>query len=242
MGPPPLITPAQKSAAKVAGALYLLQMAAAIFGETYVRGSMIVYGEAAATADNIKASSTLFRFGIAADLVTTLSVVILVWALYVILEPVHRNLTLLAAWLRLVENAILGTAACSLFAILALLSGADYLKAVDHSELEALAYTLIRVHGAGFRIAFVFLGAGSTAFSYVWWKSRYIPRAIAGWGIFSSLLLALVTLAIMVFPATGDAIGLMYMVPMFFYEVGLGLWLLTKGLHQPSGGDWSGGA
>jgi len=49
----------------------------------------------------------------------------------------------------------------------------------------------------------VFLRLGSTVFSYLWFKSRYIPRALAALGIFSSLVLALVTLAIMVFPGLG---------------------------------------
>ena len=230
---PHTLEPEQRTAAKVAGVLYVLQMAAGIFGESYVRGSLIVYGEAGPTAEHIRAAETLFRFGIAADLVTVVSVIILIWALYVILEPVNRNLALLAAWLRLVENSILGAAACCLFAILTLLSGADFLKAVSQQELEALPYKLIRVLGAGFRASFIFLGAGSTVFSYVWWQSKYIPRAIAGWGIFSSLLLGVVTLAIMIFPAIGNALGLTYMVPMFFYEVGLGLWLLAKGLREP---------
>jgi hypothetical protein len=40
-------------------------------------------------------------------------------------------------------------------------------------------------------------------------------------------------LAIMVFPALGT-MGLTYMAPMFFYEVGMGLWLLVKGLRVPT--------
>jgi len=39
-------------------------------------------------------------------------------------------------------------------------------------------------------------------------------------------------MAIMVFPGLG-IIGLSYMAPMFIYEVGLGLWLIVKGLRAP---------
>ena len=76
----------------------------------------------------------------------------------------------------------------------------------------------LRAYGAGFSIGFVFLGLGSAVFSYLWWKSGYIPRVIAAWGIFSSLLLALVTLIIIVFPALGTSLGLTYMVPMGLYK------------------------
>ncbi len=149
------IEPAQHTAAKVAGFLYLFTMATAIFGESYVRGQLIVRGDAVQTARNIAASERLFRIGIAGDLITVVGVVILVWALYVVLKPIN------------------------------------------------------------------------------WFKSRYIPRALAAWGIFSSLVLAIVTLAIMVFPSLADVMTLAYMVPMFIYEVGLGLWLLVKGIQAP---------
>jgi Domain of unknown function (DUF4386) len=133
------------------------------------------------------------------------------------------------------QGKTLGIAVTTLnaFAVLALLSGADYLRAVDTQQLQALVYTFLRVHGAGFNVGFVFLGLGSTVFSYLWFKSRYIPRALAALGIFGSLVLAIVTLAIMVFPSLGAVVGLAYMMPMGIYEVTLGFWLLVKGIQAP---------
>jgi hypothetical protein len=78
----------------------------------------------------------------------------------------------------------------------------------------------------------VFLGLGSTVFAFLWLKSHYIPKALAALGIVSSLVLAIVTLAIMVFPSLG-ALGLSYMMPLGIYEVGLGFWLLIKGIQAP---------
>ena len=226
------VEPAQQTAAKVAGFLYLFTMATSIFG-FYARAPLLVRGNAAQTAVNIAASERLYRISIVSDLLTVACVIILVAALYVVLKPVDRNVALLAAFWRLAENFILAVITLSAFAALALLSGADYLRAFDTEQLQALAYTLaLRVHGAGFNIGFVFLGLGSTVFSYLWLKSRYIPRALAAWGIFSSLVLAIVTLAILVFPGLA-ALGLTYMLPMFFYEVGLGIWLLVKGIRAP---------
>src|SRR5438309_4271371 len=68
---------------------------------------------------------------------------------------------------------------------------------------------------------------------YLWFKSRYIPRALAAWGIFSSLLVAIVTLAITVFPGLAAVVIPVYFVPIFIFEVGLGLWLLAKGIRSP---------
>ena len=228
------ITPEQRTAAKLAGFLYLLQMAAAIFGY-YAKDSLTVRGDAVQTAKNIVASERLFRIGIASDLITVAAVIILLWALYVVLKPINKNVALLAAFLRLTENSIAAVAALNGFIALRLLSGTAYLQAFDPTQLQVLARLFVGVQGIGLSIAFVFCGLGSAVFSYLWLKSGYIPRALAAWGIFASLVLAIVTLIIMVFPALGSVLGLTYMMPMGIYEVGLGLWLVVKGIREPKG-------
>lgn len=72
---PPPITQAQRSAAKVVGFLYLLTMATAMFGEMFVRGRLVVRGDALQTARNLVASETLFRSAIVVDLLTVAGVV-----------------------------------------------------------------------------------------------------------------------------------------------------------------------
>ena len=65
-------------------------------------------------------------------------------------------------------------------------------------------------------------------FAYLLLRSRYIPRALAGWGVFASVVFTTYNLAIIVFPG---AVALMYvaLAPMGIYEIGIGLWLLLKG-------------
>ena len=103
----------------------------------------------------------------------------------------------------------------------------------EQLQLQVLARVFLSVYGDGFNVGFVFTGLGSTVFSYLWFKSRYIPRAVAAWGAFSSLVLAIVRLAIMEFPSLGNIMGLAYMMPMSVYEAGPGFWLLVKGIHAP---------
>lgn len=81
-------------------------------------------------------------------------------------------------------------------------------------------------HDGGF-IGAVFLGLGSTAFAYLWLKSRYIARGLAALGIFSSLAMAIGILGMMVFPGLASVVGPAYWMPMFIFEVTLGLWLLV---------------
>ena len=226
------IEPAQHTAAKVAGVLYLIQMAVAIFGESFIRGRLIVAGDATQTAQNIIANERLFRLSIAGDLFVYIGVIVLIWALYVVLRPVCRNLALLAVLFRLAENAVLCVGTVNAAVALRLLSGPD-LKTFEVGQLHSLARLALNAQGFTMNVGFILLGLGSTIFAYLFLKSRYIPRALAGWGMFASLVLAIVTWVIIVFPDLGTRLGLTYMFPMFIYEVGLGLWLVVKGIREP---------
>lgn len=62
--------PAQRTAARMAGLLYLLIMTTAIFTEFYAHGQLIVRGDGLQTARNMVAYERLFRIGIARDLIT----------------------------------------------------------------------------------------------------------------------------------------------------------------------------
>jgi hypothetical protein len=223
----------QHTAARVAGFLYLFTNITAIFA-FYTRGQLRVRGDAVQTAANIAGSERLFRIGTVTELITVAGVIMLVAALYVVVRPVNRDVAILAAFWRLAENCVLAVATLHASAALALLSGADYLRVVDTQQLQALAYTFLRVHGTGYNVGFVFLGLGSTAFSYLLWKSRYIPRALAALGIVASSVLAVVTLAIMIFPGLAAVLSLAHMAPMGVYEFTLGFWLLVKGIRTPA--------
>jgi hypothetical protein len=219
----------QARVARLAGALYLVQMAAGVFAEVFVRGSLVVRGDPAQTAQNIIDSERFFRLGIASDLVCYTAVLVATWALYVLLRSVDRNLAVLAVLLRLMELALHFNVTTQSLTALRLLSGADYLQAIDTAELQSLAQLAIGVQGAGMNTGFVLLGLGSAVFAWLFFKSRYIPRILAGWGVFASLLLSAYAFTVILFPRAA-ALQIVPMLPMGIYEVSLGLWLLLKGV------------
>jgi hypothetical protein len=230
---PAAITPEQRMAAKILGFLYVVQMAVAIFGQSFVRDRLIVAGDAEKTGQNILAHEGLFRLSIVGDLFVYIGVIVLIWAFYVVVSPVNRNLALLAVFFRLAETAVLCVATVGSLVVLKVLGGSGDLQAFSAGQLHALARLALSVQGIGMNVAFILLGLGSAVFAYLLLKSRYVPRFIAGWGIFSSLLMAGVTFAIILFPHLGSVLGLAYMAPLGIYEVGLGLWLLIRGLRAP---------
>jgi hypothetical protein len=230
---PAAITPEQRTAAKIVGVIYPIQMATGIFGEVVARGQLIVRGDPAKTAENIIAGEPLFRLSIVGDLITYILVMVLTWALYVLLRPVNRNLALLGAFFRLSELAVLCIATVNSLVVLRLLSGAAFLQAFEPRQLHSFVTLVINAQGAGMSVGFVLLGLGSAIFAWLLLRSGYIPRWLALLGIFGALLLALGTLAIIIFPALGP-VGMAYMMPMGIYEVVLGFWLLIKGVRAPA--------
>jgi len=223
----------QRTAAKVVGFTYLFAMATSVFG-FYARAHLIVPGNAAVTAHNIMASERLFRLGIASDLATFVTDIVLIAALYTVLRPINRSLALVAAFWRLMETATLVVSTLSCLDVLRLLSGADYLRVFEADRLYALARLSIGALGAGYNVGFVFLGLGSAVFSYLWLKSGYVPGALAVLGVFGSLLLAASTFAFIIFPDLTRILAPWYMAPIGIFEVTMGGWLLLRRL-RPSG-------
>lgn len=228
--PPDGITASQHFAAKVVGFFYLFTNVTAIIAFS-IRGKLMVMRDAAATGANILASERAFRVGIALELITIAGVLALLWGLYVALRPVDRNLVWLGGFLRLAENMMLAFITLLEFTTLALLKGRA-MQVFPPEQAQALAHAFVRVYADSFNVGFFFLGFGSAVFSWIWWKSRYIPRALAGLGIVASLIMALMSVVIIVYPPAAR-LGITYMLPMGLYEFGLGFWLLIKGIRAP---------
>ena len=224
----------QYKAARLAGLLYLIAMATGLFAEMYLRfpSTLVVSGDAAKTASNVLANERLYRIGIANNLITFVIDVVLIWALYVLLRPVNRNLALLAVFFRLVETTIACFAIIHSYVAMQVVSDADHLKAFDTNQIQALSI-LHDTYALTFVVVAIFLGFGSTIFNYLLFKSRYIPKVLAAWGIFASLLLLMSQFAIIIFPAVEKTIIPACYGPIAIDEIVLGFWLLFKGANIP---------
>ncbi len=226
------IDESQRKAARVVGFTYLFALVPSIFAEFYVRAQLIVYNNAAETARNIVAHERLFRLGIASNLIVFAVDVVLITALYVVLKPVNRNLALVAAFWRLIETTILVVVTLNDFEVLRLLSGADYLRVFETDRLQALARLSIGAHGAGYNVGLLFFGFGSPVFCYLWFKSGYIPKALAAWGVLASLWVGVCAFAFIIFPDFAKIVTIEYYGgPIFFFELTMGVRLLFKGLR-----------
>src|SRR3990172_9217788 len=130
--------------ARIAGSMYLIANLFAPFTLLYLPSLLIVRGDAAATASNIMASESLFRFGIVLNLFTFTGQIFLVLALYQLLKVVNKNMASLMVIFSLVAVPIAMLNELNNLAVLQLLSGADYLKVFTTEQLQALVYLFLR--------------------------------------------------------------------------------------------------
>ena len=227
------IDASQRKAATVVGLCYLLALPPAIFAEFYVRTHLIAFGDAAQTARSIMAHERLFRLGTAGNLTVFTLDVVLIIALYVVLMPVNRTLALLATGWGLIETATLVVVTLRDFDVLRILSGADYLHAFEANRLQALARLSLSAHADAYNVGLVLAGLRSTVFCYLWFQSRFIPRALAAWGMIASFLMGASAFSFIIFPELTKIVGVeIYGAPIFFFELTMGFWLLIRGLPR----------
>ncbi|MEJ2049687.1 MAG: DUF4386 domain-containing protein, partial [Calditrichota bacterium] len=96
--------------ARMAGFGYLIIFISGIFANFFVLQNLIVPGDAAATVGNILADQGLFRLGILSFIIMVIFDLLLAWLLYLLLKPVNQDVSLFAAWFRLVIGEIFGFA------------------------------------------------------------------------------------------------------------------------------------
>jgi hypothetical protein len=162
--------------ARLAGLLYLAIFILAPFAEFAVREGMIVAGDPAATATNIRADEGLFRAGFAADVAVFVIEVAQAALLYVLLRPVSRPLALVVAFARLAMAAILGMNLLNQFTALQILTGAGYLSVFDAAQVQALALLYLDAQSFGYDIGLAFFALHLFALGVVVFKSGFLPR------------------------------------------------------------------
>lgn len=218
--------------ARLGGLCYLVIIVTGLFGEAFVRGRLVVRGDPAATAERILASESLWRAGIAGELLMLVCGVGLLLALYVLLRPVSRELALLAVFFNLVSISIEAGNKLNLMQALFPLSGADYLGAVDPAHLQVLGYLATRAHAYGFGIGLIFFGCVCLVVGHLIFYSGYLPRAIGVlMGLAGACYLANSFAMILSPELAGRMFPFILLVPLVA-ELSLCLWLLFRGVDR----------
>jgi hypothetical protein len=215
-------------AARIAGIGYLLIFGLAIFANFMVREGLIVTGDPAATAANITGSPGLFRAGFAAFLVVFLLDIVLAWALHVVFRSVNPDLSLLAAWSRLVYTAFLGVALVFHLQALRLLEDA-HLAALGAEQAQAQALLALESFNDTWLVGLAAFGIHLVLLGVLVIRSGWAPRLLGVLLAIAGLAYVTDTLAQTLLPdyqAVAPVLLAIVAVPSMVGEGWLGLWLL----------------
>ena len=218
--------------ARLAGVLYLIITIAAIVAHMYVPTTLIVPGDATATVDNISNSEMLFRFGgIGSELIVLLSEVILAVLLYVLLKPVNKTLSLVAAVSRLIMTTIHGFNLINYFFVLIIVGGAGFLSGFDAGQLNGLAMLFLEAHSFGFTIGIAFLVIHVFVLGYLIYKSGYFPKIIGILFIIAGLGYLIDSFSLLLIPSYTTT-PIYIAIPIAIAELVFPVWLLIKGVNK----------
>jgi Domain of unknown function (DUF4386) len=212
---------------RMAGVFQLLEAITATFGQVIVLDKLVVSGNAAATAANILGHERLIWLGFASSLIGVLFHIAWALLMYVLLKPVNRTLSLLAAFVILVGCAIQAFTSLFYLAPLLILQGGDSLSAFAPEQLQALALLFLKLNAYAFNIDLVFFGLWCVLTGYLILRSTFLPRilgvllAISGLGFMTYLYPPLAYYLFMPYIAGASALG----------EIPLELWLIVMGVN-----------
>ncbi|AYA37725.1 DUF4386 domain-containing protein [Hymenobacter oligotrophus] len=220
--------------ARVAGIAYLIIILAGLLGEMFVRNTLVVPGDAAATAQRIAAAPQLWRAGIAGDLLMHVLDVLVMLMLYTLLRPVSKKLALMALLFNVVQTAVLALNKLNLLVPLFLLSKSAYLGPLEPAQREALAYVFIQAHGYGFGIGLIFFGFTCLLEGYLIRRSGYLPRLLGGMMQAAGVCYIANSLLLILAPELANSLFPFIMLPPFLGESAFAAWLVIRGVdvHQ----------
>ena len=225
--------------ARIGGIIYLVIIAAGIFGEAFVRNTLVVSGDAAATANNIIASPLLWRMGIAVDLIMQLCDIPLMLIFYVLLKPVNKNLALMNLLFNVIQTAVLVVNKLNLLIPLFLLGNAAYLKTVDPQVLQSLSYMFINLHGYGFGVGLIFFGLVCLVEGHLIFRSGFLPKTLGRLLQLAGVCYLTNSFALLLAPSLADTLFPFVLLPPLVAELSLALWLVVKGVDVVRWKQWS---
>jgi len=211
-----------RQAALIAGFAYLGPVS---YAEFSIYPRLVIVGNIEQTVHNIAAHQGLFAIAIVCYLVEFIEDVVIAWALYYLLVPVNRAVSLLSAWFRLMYTAIAFFGMLKLVAVFDLVTSPDYASAFGTGPLQAQIKMLLGTFRDDWSIGLVLFGIHLVLLGILIYRSRYIPRwlgvlvVVDGGGWFISSLQ----------PYLYPHINLRFLFVTYFGEIFLMLWLLIRG-------------
>ena len=224
------MNPTTKRLARIAGLLYLVVLVTGAPPELLVRAQLVVPGDVATTAANIRDAATLVRLAAFSDLVNVAAFLGVALILYGLLKPVHAGAARAMLVFNAVSVAIMGLNTVNHLGAWLAATNSEVAAAVGAASADALATMFLEMHSVGFSIAEVFFGLWLFPLGWMLWRSRAVPRPLAGLVMAGTVgYLANVT-ATFLSPGLESSLTPILTAPSAIAEISLLVWLIAKGL------------
>jgi hypothetical protein len=218
--------------AVVAGVGYVVLFVLGIFANFFVREGLIIEGDAARTAVNVLESEGLFRWGMVSFLAIFVIDVVVAWALYVLFRRTNQELSLVAAWFRIVYTVFLGVALTFMYQALQLLSGLEFLTEFDSGQLEAQALVALDTFNSTWLVGLLAFGIHLVLLGLLLLGSRQAPRLLGLVLVVAGAAYVADTLAhtlLSNYADYGSVFLAIVAIPAVVAEGWMTLWLLVRG-------------
>jgi hypothetical protein len=219
-----------RQAALMAGFVYLLSPVS--YAEFTLYPKLVIPGNISATVANISAHHGLFLAMLFCYFINFVEDIVLAWALYILLAPVNRALSLLAAWFRLVYAIIVLVGTFNLATVYRMVTTPEYLTTFGSGPLNAQIGLLIHTFRYDYSLALEIFGLHLLLAGYLIFRSRYIPWWLGILLVINGLGWMVNSLGPYLYPhANLDPLFVT-----FFGEVVFMLWLLIMGwrIREPA--------
>jgi hypothetical protein len=212
--------------ARITGGLYLSFILASVVAD---RVGHIGLSDAEQLYGAITTDLGQFRLGLVVALVSALLFWMAAWGLYVLLRPVNQHLALLFLLLNTVGVAIQCASMFPLISAVLLGDDSSRMEAFSAAQLEGLGYLSVNLYESSFVTAQLFFGTWLFPLGYLIYRSGFLPKFLGALLIADGFAVLFWFLQALLLPAH-PAISYPGLVLSFIAEVGLGLWLLVKGV------------
>jgi hypothetical protein len=218
--------------ARLTGLLYILLALLAPLRLIYIPTKLFVAGDAGATAANVLAHESLFRWGIVADLCVGTILVFVVLALYRLLHTVSRPLAIVMVILGgILPAAIYYLNTVNDAAALLLMKGAPYLDTFDEAQRTSLGMLFLRLHGQVVVAAEMLWGLWLIPLAILVFRSGFLPRFFGLWLALNGFAYIIQSVAGFLAPGSLDRLDDLFMV-LQLGEVAFMLWMLLFGARR----------
>ena len=223
-----------KSTPKLLGVAYLIQFVASLLSGP-LSDAATGSGSISEKLVSISSNVMLMRVSIVAEVVTSLGIIIMTVLLYVVLQKQNKTIALVALVFWLTEAILLVVSSIGSNALIPL--SLEYVGAgtPDPSYFLTLGTLFSEFAEFSYAIHMLFFGLGGILWYYLFYKSEYIPKALALWALVLMPLMPLDVLLFLLGVGLESVLRIALLLPLIAYlpyEGLMGIWFIVKGIND----------